>query len=171
MSSDGGWFPIYVVRRGCVPSMYRSWQECDQQVKSYQNSEHRGFCDLSEALAWLRSTIAPPARQPTRPVQPVRRKSSRLLEGAFCSIPSSQQVSSRAMVAGSRHCGGGDNSGQQGGYAMRDYNYRVLGRVTEQLNQVNTEEVDRLNERICSLELENKDLRGQVELFGEMLDK
>ncbi|XLR43494.1 hypothetical protein S83_028154 [Arachis hypogaea] len=51
------------------------------------------------------------------------------------------------------------------GYAMCDYNYCVLRRVTEQLNQVNKEEVDRLNERICSLELENEDRRRQVEIF------
>ncbi|KAL4365418.1 hypothetical protein AHAS_Ahas07G0104100 [Arachis hypogaea] len=57
------------------------------------------------------------------------------------------------------------------GYAVRDYNYRVLGCLTEQLNQVNKEEVDKLNERIRSLEIENEDLRGQVEIFGEMLDQ
>ncbi|QHN81481.1 uncharacterized protein DS421_20g687240 [Arachis hypogaea] len=57
------------------------------------------------------------------------------------------------------------------GYAVRDYNYRIVGRLTEQLNQVNKEEFDRLNERIRSLEIENEDLRGQVEMFGEMLDE
>ncbi|RYQ85281.1 hypothetical protein Ahy_B10g104785 [Arachis hypogaea] len=211
MSSDCGRFPFYAVCRGHVPGVYRSWQECDQHVNGYRNSEHRDFRDLSEAVAWLCNAADPPARQPTRLIQPVRKKSSRLLEGAFYSIPSSQQVSFGVVVANSQHNGVGkvnstDNNLLFGftvflphnskgldlvahgllcyeerstrqeilsttGYAVRDYNYRVLGRLTEQFNQVNKEEVDRLNERIRSLELENENLRGQVEIFGKMLDE
>ncbi|QHO23964.1 uncharacterized protein DS421_12g368180 [Arachis hypogaea] len=57
------------------------------------------------------------------------------------------------------------------GYTVSDYNYRILGHMTEQLNDAKKEEVDRLNEQICVLEVENEDLRGQVEMFGEMLEE
>ncbi|KAL4343609.1 hypothetical protein AHAS_Ahas11G0095500 [Arachis hypogaea] len=41
-------------------------------------------------------------------------------------------------------------------FTVRDYNHHILVRVTEQLNQAKKEEVDRLNERIRLLELENE---------------
>ncbi|XP_057740219.1 uncharacterized protein LOC130957373 [Arachis stenosperma] len=100
MSTDGGHFLFYTVQRGHVPGVYRSWQECEQQVNGYRNSEHSGFRDLVEAMAWLRSAAAPPARQPTPPIQTGRRRPSSLLEGAFCSISSSQYRVVRDDLAG-----------------------------------------------------------------------
>ncbi|KAL4365092.1 hypothetical protein AHAS_Ahas07G0071500 [Arachis hypogaea] len=271
MSIEVGRFPFYVVRRGRVPGIYRTWKECEDQVNGYRNAEHRGFRDLDEAYAWLRSATATSIRQPANVVQPVSKRSCKLLEGAFCSLPSSQQGCSGVVAATSEHCVGGVKSGGDGdhtelgrvvvapvkesafmhvedmelmlmrtcsffgigppvfvpqdmksrdgdvlfgftvvlpqndrgldlvahgplcyeerfarqevsfamvekilsatGYTVSDYNYHILGRVTEQLNDAKKEEVDRLNERIHVLEVENEDLRGQVEMFGEMLEE
>ncbi|RYR34678.1 hypothetical protein Ahy_A10g049668 [Arachis hypogaea] len=219
MSTEVGRFPFYVVRRGRVPGVYRIWKECDKQVNGYRNSERRGFRDLDEALAWLRSAAAPSTRQPANVVQPVSKRPCRLLEGAFCSLLSSQQGCLGVVTANSEHCVAGEMKSRDGdvlfgfkvvlpqngrgldlfahgpfcyeerftrqevsfamvekilsatGYNVSDYNYRILGRVTEQLNDAKKEEVDRLNERIRVLEVENEDLRGQVEMFGEMLEE
>ncbi|RYR33989.1 hypothetical protein Ahy_A10g048693 [Arachis hypogaea] len=187
MSTDGGHFPFYAVQRGRVPGVYRSWQECEQQVNGYRNSEHRGFRDLVEAMAWLRSAATLPARQPTPPIQTGRRRPLRLLEEAFYSISSSQQVSSGVVPSNSQKCGSGSNPDEQGDlvahdllcyeerftrqevlftmldkilfaidYTILDYNHRIVVHVTAQLNQDKKEEIDRLNERIRKLELENK---------------
>ncbi|RYQ85619.1 hypothetical protein Ahy_B10g105187 [Arachis hypogaea] len=107
MTTEAGRFQFNVMCRGHVLGIYRSWEECEQQVNGFRNNEHHGFHDLSEALAWLPSAASPPARQPTPHVQLVRRRSSRLLEGAFCSIPSSQQASSVIVAADSQHFGDG----------------------------------------------------------------
>ncbi|RYR17994.1 hypothetical protein Ahy_B03g062636 [Arachis hypogaea] len=256
MATEAGRFPFYAVRRGCVPGIYRSWEECEHQVNGFRNNEHRGFHDLLEALAWLRSAASPPARRPTPHPQPVRRRPSKLLEGAFCSLRSSQKVYSVVMPAENLDCGDSikdtgtdDNfvyledmelmlmracsSFQIGsplfvpqeintndervlfgftvvlphnsrgidlvahgplcyeervalqevsftmldkilvatGYTIHDYNYRILGRVKESLNQSRADEVGRLWERIRILEKENEELSGQIEMFGEMLEE
>ena len=121
MSTDGGHFPFYAVQRGRVPGVYRSWQECEQQVNGYRNSEHRGFRNLAEAVAWLRSAAASPARQPTPPVQTVRRKPSKLLEVAFCSMSSSQLVSSGIVPSNCQECDGGNNPVEQRGEIQKLY--------------------------------------------------
>ncbi|RYR39070.1 hypothetical protein Ahy_A09g044490 [Arachis hypogaea] len=74
------------LHRGRVPGVYRTWKECDQQVNGYRNCEYRGFQDLDEGLAWLRSATAPSTRQPTHAIQPVSRRPSRLSDGDFCSL-------------------------------------------------------------------------------------
>ncbi|RYR19287.1 hypothetical protein Ahy_B03g064034 [Arachis hypogaea] len=107
MTTEAGRFSFYAVRRGRVPGIYRSWEECEHQVNGFRNNEHRGFHDLSEALAWLRSAASPPARRPTPHAQPVRRRPSRLLEGTFCSLPSSQKVSSVLMAVDNLDFGDG----------------------------------------------------------------
>ncbi|RYR78839.1 hypothetical protein Ahy_A01g003705 [Arachis hypogaea] len=160
MNTDGDRFLFYAMRRGRVPGVYQSWQECDQQMNGYQNSKHRGFRDLAEALTWLHSATAPPTHQPTPPVQPVRKRSSRLLGGAFYSILSSQQVSSGVVPSNNQQCGGRSNPVVQGeinpkdddglfgfmvvlshngrgldlmahGYTICDYNHHILVRVKE----------------------------------------
>ncbi|QHO16805.1 Ribonuclease [Arachis hypogaea] len=241
MTTEYGRFRFYAVRRGRVLDIYRSREECEQQVNGFRNNEHRGFHDLSEALAWLRSAASPPAHQPTPHVQPVRRKPSRLLKGVFCSILFSQQVSSVIVVADSQHSGdesGGSNPAGMNvtepkadgkfmyeinsndervlfgftvvlphngigldlmghgslcyeervarqevsftmldmifgaiGYTIHDYNYHILGRVKERMNRSRVDRVGRLTERICILEMENEELSGQVEMFGEMLEE
>ncbi|XP_015956807.1 uncharacterized protein LOC107481106 [Arachis duranensis] len=70
MATEAGRFSFYAVRRGRVPGIYRSWEECEHQVNGFRNNEHRGFHDLLEALAWLRSAVSPPARRPTPHPQP-----------------------------------------------------------------------------------------------------
>ncbi|QHN83072.1 hypothetical protein DS421_20g701430 [Arachis hypogaea] len=217
MSSDCGRFPFYAVCRGHVPGVYRSWQECDQHVNGYRNSEHRDFRDLSEAVAWLCNAADPPARQPTRLIQPptastmvwavipIDREECHVIdvgrivmepESSFIHVEDMELMLMQACaffqigvpIFVPQEVNSTDNNLLFGftvflphnskgldlvahGYAVRDYNYRVLGRLTEQFNQVNKEEVDRLNERIRSLELENENLRGQVEIFGKMLDE
>ncbi|XP_015945150.1 uncharacterized protein LOC107470270 [Arachis duranensis] len=223
MSTDGGRFPFYAVQRGRVPGVYRSWQECEQQVNGYRNSEHRGFRDLVEAMAWLRSAATLPARQPTPPIQTGRRRPLRLLEEAFYSISSSQQVSSGVVPSNSQKCGSGSNPDEQGvvgpddnvlfgfmvvlphngrgldlvahdllcyeerftrqevsftmldkilfaiDYTILDYNHRIVVHVTAQLNQDKKEEIDRLNERIRKLELENKYRVVRDDLVGVLV--
>ncbi|QHO59426.1 Ribonuclease [Arachis hypogaea] len=266
MATEAGRFPFYAVRRGRVPGIYKSWEECEHQVKGFRNNEHRGFHDLLEALAWLRSAASPPARRPTPHAQPLRRRPSKLLEGAFCSLRSSQKVSSVVMAAENLDCGDGSGGSNPTGvtvedmgtddrfvyledmelmlmracsflqigsplfvpqeintndervmfgftvvlphnsrgidlvahgplcyeervarqevsftmldkilvatgYTIHDYNYRILSRVKESLNQSRAEEVGRLWERIRILEKENEELSGQIEMFGEMLEE
>ncbi|QHO23963.1 Ribonuclease H [Arachis hypogaea] len=101
MSTEAGRFPFYAVCKGRVPGVYRTWKECEQQVNGFRNCEYRGFRDLDEALAWLRSAAAPSTRQPGNAVQSVSRRPCRLLEGAFCSLPSSQQGCSGVVAANS----------------------------------------------------------------------
>ncbi|RYR65084.1 hypothetical protein Ahy_A03g011075 [Arachis hypogaea] len=181
MSTDGGRFPFYAVRRGRVPGVYRSWQECEQQVNGYRNSEHRGFRNLAEAVAWLRSAAASPARQPTPPVQTINPKDDNVLFGFTVVLPHNGR--GLDLVAHGPLCYSEHFARQEVsftmldkilstmGYTIRDYNHHIVVRVTAQLNQEKKEEVDRLNNRIRKLELENEELRGQVEMFGEMLEE
>ncbi|RYQ95774.1 hypothetical protein Ahy_B08g091129 [Arachis hypogaea] len=120
MTTEADHFPFYAVRRGCVPGIYRSWEECEHQVNGFRNNEHRGFHDLSEALAWLRSAGSPPSRRPTPHAQPVRRRPSRLLEGAFCSLPSCQKVSSVLMAADNLDSGDGSGDRNLTGVTVAD---------------------------------------------------
>ncbi|RYQ95775.1 hypothetical protein Ahy_B08g091130 [Arachis hypogaea] len=107
MTTEAGRFPFYAVRRGRVPGIYKSWEECEHQVNGFRNNEHRGFHDLSEDLAWLRSAGSPPACRSTPHAQPVRRRPSRLLESAFCSLPLCQKISSALMAADNLDSGDG----------------------------------------------------------------
>lgn len=39
--------------RGRKPGIYRTWSECQVQVKGYQQARFKGFNDLEEAKGWL----------------------------------------------------------------------------------------------------------------------
>src|SRR5262245_40616319 len=39
----------YVVRSGHKPGIYRSWEECRQQVEGYSNAEYKRFKSLDDA--------------------------------------------------------------------------------------------------------------------------
>ncbi|RYR29318.1 hypothetical protein Ahy_B01g053687 [Arachis hypogaea] len=125
MSTEAGCFPVYVVRRGRVPGVYRTWKECNQQVNGYRNCEYRGFQDLDEGLAWLRSAATPSTRQPAHAVQPNDRGLDLVAHGPLCYEKrfACQEVSftmvEKILFAT--------------GYTVSDYNYRILGCVTEQL--------------------------------------
>ncbi|RYR33602.1 hypothetical protein Ahy_A10g048212 [Arachis hypogaea] len=182
MTTEYGRFRFYAVRRGRVLDIYRSREECEQQVNGFRNNEHRGFHDLSEALAWLRSAASPPAHQPTPHVQPeINSNDERVLFGFTVVLPHNgigldlmghgslcyeervarQEVSFTMldMIFGAI------------GYTIHDYNYHILGRVKERMNRSRVDRVGRLTERICILEMENEELSGQVEMFGEMLEE
>lgn len=45
----------YAVRRGYHPGLYRSWHECEREVKGFKNSEFRSFKEIGEAERYLRS--------------------------------------------------------------------------------------------------------------------
>lgn len=42
-------FLYYVVRKGYNPGIYRSWEECNNQVSGFPNNEYKGFSTLCEA--------------------------------------------------------------------------------------------------------------------------
>lgn len=42
-------FLYYVVRRGYNPGIYRTWEECKNQVLGFPNNEYKGFSTLREA--------------------------------------------------------------------------------------------------------------------------
>jgi ribonuclease HI len=43
----------YAVRRGLVPGIYRSWDECKTQISGYPCAEYKGFDTEPEAEAYL----------------------------------------------------------------------------------------------------------------------
>jgi len=45
----------YAVRRGYHLGIYRSWVECEREVKGFKNSEFRSFKQLGEDERYLRS--------------------------------------------------------------------------------------------------------------------
>ncbi|KAL1349492.1 uncharacterized protein [Arachis hypogaea] len=56
-------------------------------------------------------------------------------------------------------------------YTIRDYNRRILGRLEKHLRQSREEEVQALEERLHCLEVENEELREQVDIFTDMLEE
>ncbi|RYR35767.1 hypothetical protein Ahy_A10g050884 [Arachis hypogaea] len=180
MTTEAGRFPFYAVRRGRVPGIYRSWEECKHQVNGFRNNEHRGFHDLSEALAWLRSAASPPARRPTPHAQPEINTNDECVLFRF-TVVLSHNSRGIDLVAHSPLCYEERVARQKvlftmldkilgaTGYTIHDYNYCILGRLKERLNQA--DKVGRLTERIRIPEKENEELSRQVEMFGEMLEE
>ena len=49
---------FYAVRRGVVPGIYKTWKECEAQVKGFPCNEYRGFRTLAEAEAYMKDADA-----------------------------------------------------------------------------------------------------------------
>ncbi len=45
--------PYYVVKRGIVPGIYRTWNDCQAQVKDYPSAFYKKFDDMMEAYQFL----------------------------------------------------------------------------------------------------------------------
>jgi ribonuclease HI len=45
---------FYAVRNGRTPGIYKSWKECEAQVRGFSNAEFEGFLTLSEAKDYLK---------------------------------------------------------------------------------------------------------------------
>ncbi|KAL4329733.1 hypothetical protein AHAS_Ahas13G0329600, partial [Arachis hypogaea] len=56
------------------------------------------------------------------------------------------------------------------GHSILDYNYRILDRMRQNVEEAVSNEIDSLRQRIKRLEEENEDLMNQVEMFNEVLD-
>lgn len=44
---------FYAVKRGVVPGIYESWEECSKNVNGYSGSIYKGFETRAEAVKWL----------------------------------------------------------------------------------------------------------------------
>jgi ribonuclease HI len=44
---------VYAVKKGCVPGIYYSWEECKEQVEGYPNAQFKGFTTEEDALRYL----------------------------------------------------------------------------------------------------------------------
>ena len=51
----------YAVRNGHKPGIYRSWEECRQQVEGYSNAEYKRFTSPDEAKQYLTGDVRPKA--------------------------------------------------------------------------------------------------------------
>jgi ribonuclease HI len=49
---------FYAVRNGRTPGIYRSWEECKEQVEGYANAEFKGFATRQEAEDFMGGTVA-----------------------------------------------------------------------------------------------------------------
>lgn len=47
----------YAVAHGRAVGLFRSWDECEKQVKCFSGSKYKGFVTLAEAERWLDSEI------------------------------------------------------------------------------------------------------------------
>ncbi|KAJ1494539.1 hypothetical protein T484DRAFT_1927024 [Baffinella frigidus] len=52
----------YGVRKGRVPGVYRSWEECKLQVERYEGNLHESFATWEEAAAFVGPLAALPAQ-------------------------------------------------------------------------------------------------------------
>nr|WP_312577722.1 RNase H1/viroplasmin domain-containing protein [Sedimentibacter sp.] len=43
----------YAVRSGRKPGIYKSWYECEIQVKKYSGAEHESFDSFEEAIEYI----------------------------------------------------------------------------------------------------------------------
>lgn len=56
----------YAVRKGRVPGIYDSWDECSAQVSGFPDAEFKGFKTRAEAEVWFASSVdAAAAKLPT----------------------------------------------------------------------------------------------------------
>lgn len=53
---------FYCVKKGLVPGIYKTWDECQKNVKGFPGAEFKGFATLSEAEDYMANT---PNVQPT----------------------------------------------------------------------------------------------------------
>ena len=44
---------FYAVRVGEVPGIYKTWAECEKQVKGFTGAKHKGFATLQEAVNFI----------------------------------------------------------------------------------------------------------------------
>ena len=47
---------LYAVRKGFKPGVYRSWKECERQVKGFSGAVYKSFKTLAEAKTFLETT-------------------------------------------------------------------------------------------------------------------
>ena len=47
--------PYYVVKKGIVPGVYRTWNDCHEQVKDYPSAFYKKFDNMQEAYKFLAS--------------------------------------------------------------------------------------------------------------------
>ncbi|GFT26969.1 ribonuclease H1 [Nephila pilipes] len=47
--------PYYAVHRGATPGVYRTWSECDAQIKNTRNASYRKFDNEEQALEYVRT--------------------------------------------------------------------------------------------------------------------
>lgn len=45
--------PYYVVKRGIIPGVYRTWNDCNEQIKDYTSSFYKKFDNAAEAYNFL----------------------------------------------------------------------------------------------------------------------
>ncbi|RYR67829.1 hypothetical protein Ahy_A03g014268 [Arachis hypogaea] len=64
---DTGRFRYYMLRRGRKPDIYTLWEECNQQVYGFKESEFKGFMVRREAESWWNSPNEDPNGDKTVP--------------------------------------------------------------------------------------------------------
>ncbi|NBG86996.1 ribonuclease H1 domain-containing protein [Isachenkonia alkalipeptolytica] len=47
---------VYGVKNGKVPGIYKTWQECEKQIKGYSGAEYKGFSTEEEAKIYVYGT-------------------------------------------------------------------------------------------------------------------
>lgn len=48
-------YQYYAVKKGAVPGIYKTWDECKAQVDSFTGAEYKGFHDLQDAEEYMKS--------------------------------------------------------------------------------------------------------------------
>lgn len=64
-------FKFYAVKKGRVPGIYTSWDECSSQVNGFPEALFRSFGTRQEAESWLDTPSSPSSRTKS-PVDPSR---------------------------------------------------------------------------------------------------
>lgn len=62
LQSLAGAKTLYVVRKGTVPGIYTTWDECKEQVSGYQGAEYKKFKNVREAIDFL---VTEPGKAPS----------------------------------------------------------------------------------------------------------
>ena len=47
---------FYVVKRGRIPGIYKTWPECEAQIKNYPNAIHKSFKNYQDAINFLNNS-------------------------------------------------------------------------------------------------------------------
>ncbi len=47
---------VYAVRKGRIVGMYKTWDECENQVKGYKGAEYKSFKTTMEAKEYMNRT-------------------------------------------------------------------------------------------------------------------